>query len=102
MTLEQFEHQGRRWESLVQPVASPDVESGIEIVFVAEDDREKYAWPLGTRLLQAVVEGGVSIDHHRLRKMLRRAMDAGRRPSQSGGDGESDEGVLSKVRKLLE
>lgn len=105
MILDPFEHREKEWTAVLQPVAS-DVETGLEVVFVPENGGKKYAWPIGTRLLEAVVEGGITLDHHRLRKMLRRAMDSDRRPSQ-GDSGSDEEGMLSQVmrselRKLLE
>lgn len=102
MELSTFEHRSTRWTPSLRAVATPDVETGLEVVFVPEEGGPKYAWPLAPRTLEAVVEGGIALDRHRLRKMLRRAMDAGRRPSNEPGTPE-DAGVLArKVRKLLE
>lgn len=105
MTLDPFSHRGKEWTAVLRPVGSTDIETGLEVVFVPQDGGDEYAWPMGTRLLEAVIEGGVSLDAHRLRKLLRRAIDAGRGPSETD-EGAEDGGMLpevmlSEIRKLL-
>lgn len=95
-----FRHRGDEWVAFVSPVLSEEVETGLEVVFVREDGKERYAWPVEQRLLEGVAEGGVSLDRHRLRRMLRWAMKTDRRPA--GARSHDDEGVLTRVRKLLE
>lgn len=101
MTLNAFQHRGLRWRAVLRTVASPEVETGLEVVFVPDDGRRKYAWPLEPRTLDAVVEGGISLDRHRLRRMFRRAADAERRPSYDPRAPDGG-GVLARtVRELL-
>lgn len=102
MTLSEFEHRGHRWTAVLRAVTSPEVETGLEVVFVRDDGGAKHAWPLASRTLDAVTEGGISLDRHRMRKMLRRALEAERGPSHDP-DAADDAGVLTrKVRELLE
>lgn len=95
MILNPFEYREKEWTAVLQPVAS-DVETGLEVVFIPENGGKRYAWPMGMRLLEAVVDGGISLDHHRLRKMLCQAMDSDRRPSQEATESD-EEGFLSQV-----